>query len=75
MPAPTEEKVLQAMRTVQRLNGKDLDLQITDQVGNPMLGAFKALATALVGNQDNARLNQTVHLMVLAYLMNEEVRK
>jgi len=75
MTAPAEGKVVEAMKQVQKLNAKELDQRITDELGNPMLGAFKALASALVGKEDNQRINQMVHLMVLAALMQTDVRR
>lgn len=74
MAAPAEATVLAAFKKVQQFSGKELDQRITDDVGNPMLGAFKALATATVGKENNEQVNRIVHLMVLAYLMNSEVR-
>ena len=75
MATPVEARVLEAMKRVQKFSGKELDRKITEEVGDPMLGAFKALATSMLGKENNDRVNQAVHLMVLAYLMRGQVER
>jgi len=73
MPAPTEARALAALQKVQSLPGKELDAFITAEVGNPMLGVMKSLATAMLPGLEPEQTNRVVHLMVLGFALRKEV--
>ena len=75
MSAPTEARALAALQKVQSLPGNELDAFITAEIGNPMLGVMKSLATAMVPGLDPEQQNRVVHLMVLGYALRREVEK
>ncbi|MHB8879500.1 MAG: hypothetical protein ACYC8T_37885 [Myxococcaceae bacterium] len=75
MPAPTEARALAALQKVQSLPGKELDAFIGAEIGNPMLGVMKSLATAMLPALDPEQQNRVVHLMVLGYALRREVEK
>ncbi|HEY3447177.1 MAG TPA: hypothetical protein VGK67_12470 [Myxococcales bacterium] len=75
MPAPKEERAIQALKTVQALTGAELQARIDQEVGTPMLGVLDSLAKAVFPGAKPEEHHRTVHLMVLSYLMHGEVEK
>jgi hypothetical protein len=74
MSVPSEARAVEIMKKIQALSGQELDALIDAEIGNPMLGVFHALASAMFpGEPQNAA--KRVHLMVLAYLMRVEAER
>ena len=75
MPAPKEDRAIQALKTVQALTGAELQARIDQEVGTPMLGVLDSLAKAVFPNSKGEDHHRQVHLMVLSYLMHAEAEK
>lgn len=75
MPPPPEDRVLTAWKKVQALSGPELNRTIDAEVGVPVLAAFRALAGAMKPGATEGELAQSVHLMVMAYLIRAETER
>lgn len=75
MPAPKEDRAIQALKIVQALTGPELQARIDQEVGTPMLGVLDSLAKAVFPSAKAEDHHRQVHLMVLSYLMHLEVEK
>ena len=77
MRAPVDaERALEALRDVQALSPRALDAAMTAKIGKPMLGVLRALAKAQAGDDAPAEaIAERVHLMVLAYLLCDDVSR
>jgi hypothetical protein len=75
MPAPNEDRAIQALKTVQALTGAELQARIDQEVGTPMLGVLDSLAKAVFPDAKPEDHHRQVHLMVLSYLMRVEAEK
>jgi hypothetical protein len=72
MPASVDS-ALEAMKTVQALDGRSLEARIQADIGTPMMAVFTSLARSMFPEDDDEVVARKVHLMVLAYLLKGEV--
>jgi hypothetical protein len=73
MSAPTEEAALAAMRKVQQLSGPQIEKAINEEIGDPMMAVFSMLVRHLDPFASEDQVSRRIHLMVLAYLMRNEI--
>jgi hypothetical protein len=71
MPALTEEQAIEALRRVQGLSPEAFERALHDEVGQPLLAVFNALARALHPSDDEDAIAKKLHLMMLAFLMGQ----
>lgn len=69
MPALDEAQALEALKRVQALSAEEFERALHDDVGQPILSIFNALARALHPGDDDDAIAKKLHLMMLAYLM------
>lgn len=70
---PDEKRALAAVQRVQALEADELDRRITEEIGNPLLGMFGALAKSISDDESARATAERVHLMVLAFLIRGEL--
>jgi hypothetical protein len=73
MTAPHEKAALRAVKSVQELNGPELESRVRAEVGDPLLAMFALMAKHGAPTDDERATAQKVQLMVLAYLSRAEV--
>ncbi len=73
MTAPHEKAALRAVKSVQELNGPELEARVRAEVGDPLLAMFALMAKHGAPTDDERATAQKVQLMVLAYLSRAEV--
>ena len=73
MTAPHEKAALRAVKSVQELNGPELESRVRAEVGDPLLAMFALMAKHGAPTDDERATPQKVQLMVLAYLSRAEV--
>lgn len=75
MPAPDEAAALAAVKAVQSLAGPDFEKRVRAEVGDPLLAMFSLLAKSVAPSDDDRAIAQKVQLMLLSYLVREELAK
>jgi hypothetical protein len=75
MPAPNEAAALAAVKVVQALSGPDLEKRVRAEIGDPLLAMFSLLAKNVNPDADDRAIARQVQLMILAYLVREELAK
>jgi hypothetical protein len=75
MPAPDEAHALAAVKRVQSLSGPDLEKRVRAEIGDPLLAMFSLLAKNVAPTASDQDIAQRVHLMILAYLVREDLSK
>jgi hypothetical protein len=73
MAAPDEATALAAVRKVQNLSGRDIETRVRAEVGDPLIAMFALLAKSVAPSDNDSETAKKVHLMVLAYLVREEL--
>jgi hypothetical protein len=73
MAAPDEARALAAVRKVQSLSGWEIEKRVRAAVGDPLMAMFALLAKSVAPSDDDHEIAKKVHLMVLAYLVREEL--
>jgi hypothetical protein len=67
------DAALEAMKTVQALDGRSMEARIQSEIGTPMMAVFTSLARNMFPEDDDDGVAKKVHLMVLAFLLKAEV--
>jgi hypothetical protein len=75
MPAPDEASALAAVKAVQSLSGPDFEKRVRTEVGDPLLAMFSLLAKNVAPSDDDRAIAEKVQLMLLSYLVREELGK
>lgn len=69
MSALDEDQAIEALKRVQGLSPEQFEKALHDEVGQPVLAVFNALARTLHPGDDDDAIAKKLHLMMLAYLM------
>lgn len=69
---PDLETVLEAAQTIGALDAAGIDRRITEEIGDPMLATFAQVARAQLPSAPEELIDRSVHLMVLACLIQRE---
>ena len=70
---PDQERVLEAIKTVQGLSKEEIDKAISLKIGDPMMGGFSFVAQNMFADEpDEALVIERVRLMVYGWLLCAE---